>query len=75
MICEYCGNPAEGNYSVHRDGFGEGPEVWLCDFCGGPDLASPSLQDIWAKIAKPEPLIDELQRLYERAQVKPRGHS
>lgn len=23
--CAYCGGPAEGNYSVHRDGFGDGP--------------------------------------------------
>jgi hypothetical protein len=21
--CAYCGGPAEGNYSIHRDGFGD----------------------------------------------------
>jgi hypothetical protein len=49
--CSFCGAPAEGNYSIHRDGFGVGPEVDLCDGCGGAEL--PSCPEIWDRIAKP----------------------
>jgi hypothetical protein len=49
LICVYCEGPAQGNYSIHRDGFDEGPEVPLCDKCGsGP---TPTCGDIWAKIS------------------------
>lgn len=34
LTCAACGKAAEGNYSVHRDGFCSGPEVPLCDDCG-----------------------------------------
>ena len=34
-LCANCARPSEGNYSVHRDGLGKGPEVPLCDWCGG----------------------------------------
>lgn len=48
--CAYCGKPAQGNYSIHRDGFLKGPEVPLCDACGSkPD---PSLTEIWLKISR-----------------------
>jgi len=47
--CAYCQKPSQGNYSVHRDGFCEGPEVDLCDECGG--FASPTLEEIWAHIS------------------------
>lgn len=57
ITCSYCErsfipdpDPNEG-YSVHRDGFGVGPEVPLCPACGGSE--SPSLADIWEKIAQP----------------------
>ena len=43
--CLYCGEPAEGNYSIHRDGFDVGPQVPLCDMCG--KYEHPSLRDIW----------------------------
>lgn len=49
--CAYCGAPAQGNYSIHRDGFGVGPEVPLCDCCGSSD--EPTCSDIWDKIAQP----------------------
>lgn len=49
--CAYCGEPAQGNYSIHRDGFGIGPEVPLCNRCGGK--RTPSCQDIWDRIEKP----------------------
>ena len=48
--CVYCGAPAEGNYSIHRDGFCEGPEVPLCDACGAHE--TPTLAEIWARIAE-----------------------
>jgi len=46
-LCANCARPAEGNYSVHRDGFGVGPEVPLCDWCGG-SAASMRLDEMWA---------------------------
>ncbi len=50
MRCSYCGERAEGNYSVHRDAFCEGPEVALCDVCGSGE--SPTLREIWARIGR-----------------------
>jgi len=49
-LCAHCWKPAEGNYSIHRDGFGEGPEVPLCDACGGEE--TPTCEDIWHKTSK-----------------------
>jgi hypothetical protein len=49
LVCAYCGEKAEGNYSIHCDGFGVGPEVDLCDAHGSGEL--PSCEQIWAKIA------------------------
>lgn len=49
--CAFCGKPAEGNYAVHRDGFGVGPEVDLCDACGSGQ--EPTLAEIWDRIALP----------------------
>lgn len=48
--CAFCGEPAEGNYTVHRDGFGEGPEVPLCDADGSQ--SEPTLDEIWDRIAR-----------------------
>lgn len=46
--CAYCDKPSEGRFSIHRDGFCDGPEVPLCDFCGSG--AAPTLEDIWERI-------------------------
>ena len=49
-MCEACGAPSEGNYSIHRDGYGEGPEVPLCDGCGtGPE---PTCEEVRTAIAR-----------------------
>lgn len=48
--CVYCGGLARGNYSIHRDGFGIGPEVDLCDDCGQD--STPTCADIWERVAK-----------------------
>lgn len=47
--CAYCGKPAEGNHGCHRDGFCIGPEIDLCDACGGE--GPPSLEEIWDRIS------------------------
>lgn len=49
-LCRYCGSVAQGNFSIHRDGFGEGPEVGLCDDCGKG--TTPTCAEIWARIAQ-----------------------
>lgn len=49
LICVYCEKEAEGEYSIHRDGFCEGPEVPLCNDCGGSEY--PSCPEIWEVIA------------------------
>lgn len=49
--CSYCGKPAEGKYTIHRDGYDNGPEVPLCDACGSS--TGPSCETIWARIARP----------------------
>jgi hypothetical protein len=51
MMCAYCDRPAEGNFSIHRDGFGVGPEVPLCDDCGSKP--EPTCGEIWDRIAQP----------------------
>ena len=48
--CVYCSKIAEGIYSIHRDGFGIGPEVHLCNSCGGS--FKPTCHEIWIKISK-----------------------
>ncbi len=48
-ICVYCKSPAQGRFSVHRDDFCEGPEVPLCDACGGDE--EPTLEEIWNRIS------------------------
>jgi hypothetical protein len=45
-----CGEVAQGNATIHRDGFGLGPEVALCDACGCHAL--PSREEIWSNIAR-----------------------
>lgn len=47
--CAYCGGPAQGNFSLHRDGFCQGPQVDLCDNCGSG--STPSCEQIWDVIA------------------------
>jgi hypothetical protein len=49
--CAYCSKPSEGNASIHRDGFGVGPEVDLCDACGLHE--TPTCEEIWDRIAQP----------------------
>ena len=49
-LCVYCGKAAEGNFSIHRDGFDVGPEVPLCDACGQDE--TPTLDEIWARISE-----------------------
>ena len=51
--CACCGLPSEGNFEIHRDGWGIGPEVSLCDDCGG--RAYPTCDEIWAAIADQRP--------------------
>lgn len=51
-VCAYCGKTAQGNFAIHRDGFGEGPEVDLCDGCGACDETVLSCETIWEKFAK-----------------------
>ena len=49
--CAYCGKPSQGNYAIHRDGFGEGPEVDVCDACGGHPW-KPTCEEIWSRISE-----------------------
>lgn len=52
VSCAHCGaETADGIASVHRDGFGVGPEVPLCATCGS--VEGPSLAEIWDNIAQP----------------------
>lgn len=49
-LCVYCGKKSEGNHYIHRDGFGKGPEVPLCDKCGAHPI--PTCEQIWEKISE-----------------------
>lgn len=59
--CAYCAQPAEGRYGVHRDGYGVGPLMDLCDACGAHE--TPRLADIWERIAQPSTHEDAYRRL------------
>lgn len=50
--CAYCERVIDGevHLAIHRAGFGEGPEVDLCDGCGGNP--TPTCEEIWAKISQ-----------------------
>jgi hypothetical protein len=50
--CVYCGSLVMGapEYFIHRDGFGEGPQVPLCCQCYSGD--TPTCQQVWERIAK-----------------------
>ena len=51
--CCYCGAPATGEeYSTHRDGMDEGPELPLCVGCGEND--GLTCETLWARIARPD---------------------
>jgi hypothetical protein len=50
--CAYCTQPSQGNYSIHRDGFGEGPDVPLCDSCGEGQW--PTEEEIWSTVGQAE---------------------
>lgn len=73
MTCAFCLKPAEGNFSIHRDGFGVGPEVDLCDACGGSE--TPSAGIIWGRIAQPRTHSFAYWRVTttERAELHARG--
>lgn len=51
LTCAFCNKPAEGNAAIHRDGFGVGPQVDLCDACGTHE--TPTCEEIWERIAEP----------------------
>jgi hypothetical protein len=51
--CAYCGKETQGNYAIHRDGLGLGPEVPLCDKHGSGEY--PSCEDIWDRISEDKP--------------------
>ncbi len=47
LTCAACGDPAEGNDRIHRDGAGRGPLVALCDPCAAAEVDPAT---IWARI-------------------------
>lgn len=69
--CAYCGGPAAMGgpdcYSVHRDEFDRGPEVYLCKQCVMGDR--PTLNEIWRKIGNPDPLIWEMKLITGEATI------
>jgi hypothetical protein len=52
VFCAYCSSEIEGEveFAIHRDGFGEGPEVPLCVECGSHP--TPTCEEIWSKISR-----------------------
>lgn len=50
--CAYCGTwiGPEPEYTIHRDGYDEGPEVPLCCSCG--ERSGPSCHTIWSRISR-----------------------
>jgi hypothetical protein len=52
ILCAYCDSVwHDDGPTIHRDGFGVGPEVNLCSNCG--DYGDPTCEQIWDRIAQP----------------------
>ncbi len=66
--CAMCGENAEGNYAIHRDGFGEGPEVPLCDECGS--FSTPTCEEIWEKLLNRPDVIINGRHMHMRIPIK-----
>jgi hypothetical protein len=49
--CCYCRGPASGDYSIHSDDFGVGPEVPLCNGCAEDPAITCEM--IWERCARP----------------------
>lgn len=62
--CVYCGEKAQGNYTIHRDGMGVGPEVDLCDRCGSEE--TPTCEEIWARLSGPTRILPMNRRLIQQ---------
>jgi len=60
-LCSFCGNPAEGNHAIHRDGFCDGPEVPLCDACGSKPR--PTCEEIWYVTSRHKSVPDRVKSL------------
>jgi hypothetical protein len=58
LNCAYCGGASQGNYTIHRDAFAEGPEVSLCDACGDTEQDGPGVAAIWARIGQAAVCLD-----------------
>ena len=65
MKCSFCERETDGNFLIHRDGFGVGPEVPLCAYCAAS--TGPSCVEIWNKIAHPS---HEIRRLLDVVQAR-----
>lgn len=48
--CAACGRNAEGEHSIHRDGFDDGPEVPICNACGSGE--APTCDELWERISE-----------------------
>lgn len=57
--CAMCLRAVQGNYSIHRDGMGVGPELPLCDACGG--VEGPSCEEMWLAFRKAPHLIPKYE--------------
>lgn len=66
--CAACGAAAEGNCSIHRDGFSDGPEVDLCDDCGLHE--QPTCETLWAMIRERRTVRSLEQKRREKGEGK-----
>lgn len=64
-VCSFCGSYIEKvEFTIERDGLcTDGPDVPLCNYCASAD--GPSCDEIWAKIANPEPVIEAIREANE----------
>ena len=62
--CCYCGGVAGGDYAIHRDDMGVGPELPLCKACAEDDAIT--CEAIWAKTSKaPGDICAQLDAFYQ----------
>lgn len=66
--CANCGWGAEGNFSIHDTPDMDGPEVDLCDSCGGSEL--PTCAAIWRNIARRREMVNNAQQCLKKAGAK-----
>lgn len=72
LICACCGGAGRHDRTIHRDGFGVGPEVPLCSACA--NHPEPLDETIWKNIHMNRELLKTICRVLGQCKTRRLGH-